>query len=129
MSDTDPDQPSLEPEVGDLRRPGHELGMARQRAGITRESMAETLHLPFEQLEALEVELRVGVRAADREPVSRFTRELAPLILAGPPSVTGFAGGRPRAQEIMAFWPALVDREVVEDAVTVETVVSGEGGA
>ncbi len=69
-----------------------------------------------------EVELRVGVRAADREPVSRFTRELAPLILAGPPSVTGFAGGRPRAQEIMAFWPALIDRDAVEEHVTVETV-------
>jgi hypothetical protein len=69
-----------------------------------------------------EVELRVAVRAADREPVDRFTRELAPLILAGPPTVTGFAGGRPKPQEIMAFWPALVDREVVEERVSVETV-------
>ena len=76
-----------------------------------------------------EVELRVGVRAADREPVSRFTRELAPLILAGPPSVTGFAGGRPKVQEIMAFWPALIDREVVEREVSVETVRSGGGAA
>ncbi len=76
-----------------------------------------------------EVQLRIGVRAAERDPVERFTRELAPLILAGPPSVTGFAGGRPRVQEIMAYWPALVDREVVEDAVTVETVSSGGGGA
>ena len=69
-----------------------------------------------------EVQMRVGVRAADREPVSRFTRELAPLILAGPPSVTGFAGGRPKPREIMAFWPALVDRDVVEDEVDVEIV-------
>jgi hypothetical protein len=69
-----------------------------------------------------EVQLRVGVRAREREPVSRFTRELAPLILAGPPTVTGFAGGRPRVREIMAYWPALVDRDVVESAVTVDTV-------
>ncbi len=36
-----------------------------------------------------EVQLRVGVRSPQREPVERFTRELAPLILNGPPSVTG----------------------------------------
>jgi hypothetical protein len=67
-----------------------------------------------------EVELRVGVRSADRAAVERFTRELAPLILAGPPSVTGFAAGRPRVQEIMAFWPALIDRNAVERDLEVE---------
>jgi len=61
-----------------------------------------------------EVELRIGVRSRDREAVERFSRELAPLVLTGPPSVTGFAGGRPRVQEIMAFWPALLRREAVE---------------
>ena len=67
-----------------------------------------------------EVELRVGVRSADRAAVDRFTRELAPLILAGPPSVTGFAAGRPRVQEIMAYWPALIDRDAVERNLEVE---------
>jgi Acyclic terpene utilisation family protein AtuA len=67
-----------------------------------------------------EVELRVAVRSDDREPVERFSREIAPLILSGPPSVTGFAGGRPRVQEIMAFWPALIDREVIEADLRVE---------
>ncbi len=67
-----------------------------------------------------EVELRVGVRGPDRVAVERFTRELAPLILAGPPTVTGFAGGRPRVQEVMAYWPALIDRDVVERDVSVE---------
>jgi hypothetical protein len=67
-----------------------------------------------------EVELRVGVRSADRTAVERFTRELAPLILAGPPSVTGFAAGRPRVQEIMAYWPALIDRDAVERNLEVE---------
>jgi hypothetical protein len=67
-----------------------------------------------------EVQLRVGVRAAERAPVERFTREIAPLVLTGPPSVTGFAGGRPRVQEIMAYWPALIRREAVEPGLTVE---------
>jgi hypothetical protein len=34
--------------------------------------------------------------------------------------VTGFAGGRPRVQEIMAYWPALIRREEVESALRVE---------
>jgi hypothetical protein len=67
-----------------------------------------------------EVQLRVAVRSQDREPVERFTREIAPLILSGPPSVTGFAGGRPRVQEIMAFWPALIDRREIETDLRVE---------
>ena len=66
-----------------------------------------------------EVQLRFGVRAAGREPVERFTRELAPLILNGPPSVTGFAGGRPKVEEIVAYWPALVPKAEVRPEVKV----------
>jgi len=66
-----------------------------------------------------EVQLRVGVRGKKREDVERFTREIAPLVLTGPPSVTGFAGGRPRVQEIMAYWPALIRREAVEPHLSV----------
>ncbi|HUP00792.1 MAG TPA: acyclic terpene utilization AtuA family protein [Gemmatimonadota bacterium] len=69
-----------------------------------------------------EVELRVAVRSGDRAPVERFTREIAPLILSGPPSVTGFAGGRPRVQEIVAYWPALIDRDEIEPHLKVEVV-------
>lgn len=69
-----------------------------------------------------EVQLRIGVRGPDRAAVERFTRELAPLILTGPPSVTGFAGGRPRVQEIMAYWPALIRREAVEPGLAVDVV-------
>jgi hypothetical protein len=67
-----------------------------------------------------EVQLRVGVRSDDRAAVERFTREIAPLVLTGPPSVTGFAGGRPRVEEIMAYWPALLRREEVEAGLRVE---------
>lgn len=68
-----------------------------------------------------EVQLRVGVRGADRRAVERFTREIAPLVLNGPPGVTGFAGGRPKVEEIVAYWPALVDRSVVVTHVEVRT--------
>jgi acyclic terpene utilization AtuA family protein len=67
--------------------------------------------------DAPEVQLRVGVRSAERAPVERFTREIAPLVLNGPPSVTGFAGGRPKTEEVVAYWPALIDkREIVPRA-------------
>jgi hypothetical protein len=66
-----------------------------------------------------EVQLRVGVRGSDRASVERFTREIAPLVLNGPPSVTGFAGGRPKVEEIVAYWPALVDKTVVQTKVEV----------
>jgi len=64
-----------------------------------------------------EVQLRIGVRSADKAAVERFTREIAPLILNGPPSVTGFAGGRAKPEEIVAFWPALIAKDVVTPCV------------
>ncbi|MGH7569863.1 MAG: acyclic terpene utilization AtuA family protein [Gemmatimonadales bacterium] len=83
---------------------------------------ANATHGPLAEREAgagdpPEVQLRIGVRARDQAPVERFTREIAPLILNGPPSVTGFAGGRPKPEEIVAYWPALIDRREVEPCV------------
>jgi Acyclic terpene utilisation family protein AtuA len=72
--------------------------------------------------ETPEVQLRVGVRARERAPVERFTREIAPLVLTGPPSVTGFAGGRPAVEEVVAYWPALIDRRQIEPQVRVEII-------
>jgi hypothetical protein len=69
-----------------------------------------------------EVVLRVGVRDDCRATVDRFGRELAPLITSGPPGVTGFAGGRPKATEVLGYWPALIPKRLVEAEVTVEEV-------
>jgi hypothetical protein len=54
-----------------------------------------------------EVQLRFGVRGQSKADVERFTKELAPLILTGPPSVTGFAGGRPKGRRNYGVFPAL----------------------
>jgi|ERR1044072_1970586 hypothetical protein len=70
-------------------------------------------------LEVPEVQLRVGVRDHDRGGVERFTKEIAPLILTGPPGVTGFAGGRPKVEEIVAYWPALIPKSEIEARVDV----------
>jgi hypothetical protein len=71
-----------------------------------------------------EVVLRLGVKHSESPKVERFGKEIAPLVTAGPPGVTGFAGGRPKPQEIVAYWPALLAREEVESRllVTVEEV-------
>ncbi|MCA1576857.1 MAG: DUF1446 domain-containing protein [Acidobacteria bacterium] len=69
--------------------------------------------------DAPEVQLRVGVRGQDRAAIERFTKEIAPLILTGPPAVTGFAGGRPKVEEIVAYWPALIPKSEITPSVEV----------
>ena len=82
---------------------------------------ANATHGPLagDRRDAPEVQLRFGVRGTDRAAVERFTREIAPLVLNGPPSVTGFAGGRPKVEEIVAYWPALIDKSVVKTKVDI----------
>jgi hypothetical protein len=64
-----------------------------------------------------EVLLRVAVRSGDRSAVERFGKELAPLALAGPPTVCGLHSGRPKTEEIVAYWPALMPRALVQPCV------------
>ena len=66
-----------------------------------------------------EVQVRIGVRGSDRKAVERFTRELIPLVLNGPPGATGFGEGRPPVREIVAYWPALVPRQEIATRVEV----------
>jgi hypothetical protein len=66
-----------------------------------------------------EVVLRIGVRGQDKAAVERFTRELAPIALNGPPSVTGLGAGRPKAEEIIAYWPALIPKELIAPQVSI----------
>jgi hypothetical protein len=66
-----------------------------------------------------EVQFRIGVRSGDKAAVERFTREIAPLVLNGPPTVTGFAGGRPKVEEIIAYWPALIPKTEVAPEIYV----------
>ncbi len=69
-----------------------------------------------------EVVLRFGVRGKDFKMVERFGKEIAPLILTGPPSVTGFAGGRPKPSEVIAFWPALMPKNAVTPNIIIEQI-------
>ena len=66
-----------------------------------------------------EVVLRLSVRDDNKEKVSRFAKEIAPVITTGPPGVTGFAGGRPKPQDVIAFWPTLIPKDEIEVSVNV----------
>ncbi len=63
--------------------------------------------------------LRMAVRARERAPVERWTREMIPLVLNGPPGATGYGDGRPKAHQVVAYWPALLPREAVATRVEV----------
>jgi hypothetical protein len=71
--------------------------------------------------DAPEVQLRIGVRDGDRRAVERFTREIAPLVLNGPPTVTGYFGARAKVEEILGYWPALIDAAAVRTSVEMMT--------
>ncbi len=73
--------------------------------------------LPFPDVP--EVQLRIGARGQNKKHVDRFTRELIPLVLSGPPTATGFGDGRPPVREVVAYWPALIPREEIQTHVEV----------
>ncbi|MCC5925231.1 MAG: DUF1446 domain-containing protein [Bacteroidetes bacterium] len=64
-----------------------------------------------------EVQLRFSATSNNDKDLNRLGMEVAPLILTGPSGVTGFAGGRPKASEIVAYWPALLRKEAVTPRV------------
>jgi hypothetical protein len=66
-----------------------------------------------------EVVLRVAVASHDRAAVERFSKELVPLALNGPPTVAGLGSGRPRVEEVVAYWPALLPRNEVSPQISI----------
>src|ERR1051325_3416374 len=69
--------------------------------------------------ECPEVQLRIGVRGQNRKAVERFTREMIPLVLSGPPGGTGYGEGRPKVREVVSYWGALIPREQIRTRVEV----------
>ncbi|MFH5832776.1 acyclic terpene utilization AtuA family protein [Halalkalibaculum sp. DA384] len=69
-----------------------------------------------------EIQLRISVSGMNREVLDRFGKEVIPLVLTGPGGVTGYAAGRPKAAEIVAYWPALLDKSAVEPRMRLFTI-------
>ncbi len=66
-----------------------------------------------------EIVVRLGVMDKNKDNINEFGKEIAPLITNGPPGVTGFSGGRPKAQEVIAYWPTLIGKDKIQTKVDV----------
>lgn len=68
-----------------------------------------------------EILLRFGVRDKDRDKVRAFGMLLPSMILSGPSGVA-VTGGRPRPEQVVAYWPALVRRDFcIAKTLTLDT--------
>lgn len=75
--------------------------------------------IPAVESNVSEVVLRVSIWADDQQAVNKFAAEIAPLVM-GPPGFTGLlAGGRIRPSRVMAYWPTLIPKSVVDPQVIV----------
>lgn len=78
-------------------------------------------HPPYQQYDPSEVILQVAARDADREKITAdFAPQLVPKVLSSIPGITYLADqGRPRASEVVGYWPCLVSRAQVPVHVSV----------
>jgi len=69
-----------------------------------------------------EIYLRFGVCDPDLNKINDFSKALPALILAGPSGMAVSTRGRPRPQQVVAYWPALLRRDlVVAKVLTLDT--------
>ncbi len=75
----------------------------------------DSCHPPLGGEEPGEVLLQLAVRDRDERKIERrFAPQLVPRVLGAVPGVTYLADqGRPRASEVVGYWPALIARERV----------------
>ena len=78
-------------------------------------------HAPLATCEPGEVLVQFAVRDHDERKINtRFAPQIVPRVLGTVPGVTYIADqGRPKASEVVAFWPALVSRESVSERVLI----------
>ena len=101
------------------RRCGEIVLQRLNEAGFTfRDSIVECLgnaeSVPVSNLtsyckKSFETVLRISVESDSKAAVSQFTREIMPLITAGPQGTTGYSEGRPRVHGVIRYWPCLID--------------------
>lgn len=69
------------------------------------------------KIEANEILLQLQAADHNKERIDEFSRQIAALILSGPPGVA-VTGGRPKAQQQMAYWPALIHKKFISAQVS-----------
>ena len=78
-------------------------------------------HPPLSDSEPSEILVQVAVRDPDQTKINnRFGVQVVPRVLGSVPGITYLADqGRPRASEVVGYWPALISREQVPTRVIV----------
>jgi len=77
--------------------------------------------------ESSEIMLRFGVRDTDKKKIREFAKMLPAMVLSGPPGVS-VIGGRPAAQDVVAYWPCLIPRDLCTADVAVFAASEVAGG-
>ena len=78
-------------------------------------------HPSLTDSEPSELIVQVAVRDSDEKKInSRFGVQVVPRVLGSVPGITYFSDqGRPRASDVVGYWPALIDRACVPMRVVV----------
>ena len=78
-------------------------------------------HPSLTDSEPSEIVVQVAVRDADAKKINdRFGVQVVPRVLGTVPGITYFSDqGRPRAADVVGYWPALIDRSCVSMSVVV----------
>lgn len=81
----------------------------------------DACHPPLSAAEPSEVILQLAVRDADRDKIENlFAPQIVPRVLGTVPGITYLADqGRPRASDVVGYWPALVSRDRLDVRVIV----------
>jgi len=104
-----------------LKQRAIDLGLQIDEFNVEQVGLNACSELPIDEfsIEPDEVQMRISVIGKSKKDLDRFGMEMAPLILTGPSAVTGFAGGRPKASEIVAYWPALLKKTAYSPKVSI----------
>lgn len=73
----------------------------------------------------LECVLRVAVADDRQEVVENFSRQMAPMVTAGPPGTTGYTSGRPHIRPVFGYWPCLIPSREVQPKIEMLEVKNG----
>ena len=104
------------------------LQRLREAGSVFRDSIVECLgnaeSVPVANLTGVagslyETVLRIAVESNNKNDVERFSRELMPLITAGPQGTTGYAEGRPRVHGVIRYWPCLIDAKLARSTLQI----------
>lgn len=72
------------------------------------------VEIPDCSADLLETVLRISVADPRREAVERSSRQISPLLTAGPQGITDYSAGPPKVQAVFGYWPTLVDKNLVQ---------------